>query len=62
VYGYPKAEACEVAVAAVAEWLASNELPESVIFCCFGADDTDLYRARVGAQGPAAARHPGEER
>lgn len=48
VYGYPKEEACAVAVAAVEEWIASNELPESVIFCCFGAEDAGLYRARVG--------------
>lgn len=47
VYGYPKDEACEVAVAAVAEWLAENELPESVVFCCFGADDAALYRAAL---------------
>ena len=48
VYGYPKAEACEVAVAAVDAWLASHEKPETVIFCCFGADDAALYRARLG--------------
>ena len=49
IYGYPKEEACAVAVAAVEEWLASNELPESVVFCCFGAEDMGLYRARLRA-------------
>lgn len=49
VYGYPKEEACEVAVAAVAEWLATSDLPSSVIFCCFGAADAELYRARLGS-------------
>jgi O-acetyl-ADP-ribose deacetylase (regulator of RNase III) len=47
VYGYPKAAACEVAVAAVAEWLAANDYPREVIFCCFGADDEGLYRERL---------------
>lgn len=47
IYGYPKAEACAVAVAAVEEWLAAHELPESVVFCCFGAEDAELYRGRV---------------
>lgn len=47
VYGYPKDEACAVAVAAVEEWLASHRLPESVVFCCFGAEDAELYGARL---------------
>jgi O-acetyl-ADP-ribose deacetylase len=50
VYGYPKADACEVAVSAVSEWLTSNPLPATVIFCCFGAEDAGLYRARLGGQ------------
>ena len=50
VYGYPKAEACEVAVSAVAEWLATHELPRVVTFCCFGFEDAELYRARLTAQ------------
>ena len=49
VYGYPKAEACEVAVSAVAEWLATHELPRVVTFCCFGLEDAELYRARLTA-------------
>jgi O-acetyl-ADP-ribose deacetylase len=48
VYGYPKAEACEVAFAAVSEWLTAHPLPERVTFCCFEAEDADLYRARLG--------------
>ena len=47
VYGYPKAEACEVAVAVVSEWLHSHALPETVDFCCFNAEDAALYRARL---------------
>ena len=48
VYGYPKAEACDVAVGAVTAWLAAHELPHTVTFCCFGAEDAALYRARLG--------------
>jgi O-acetyl-ADP-ribose deacetylase (regulator of RNase III) len=43
VYGYPKAAACEVAVAAVAEWLMSHALPTEVTFCCFDAENAGLY-------------------
>jgi O-acetyl-ADP-ribose deacetylase len=48
VYGYPKAEACGVAVSAVAGWLARHDLPHVVTFCCFSAQDAALYRARLG--------------
>lgn len=43
VYGYPKEEACQVAVAAVVEWLVEYDLPEAVTFCCFGEDDRLRY-------------------
>lgn len=43
VYGYPKQQACEIAVSTVADWLATSELPERAIFCCFGAEDARLY-------------------
>jgi O-acetyl-ADP-ribose deacetylase (regulator of RNase III) len=48
IYGYPKSEACEIAVATVSEWLAKNDLPREVTFCCFDAEDTELYRRRLG--------------
>jgi len=48
VYGYPKAEACKVAVEAVAGWLAVHDLPRVVTFCCFSASDAALYRPRLG--------------
>jgi O-acetyl-ADP-ribose deacetylase (regulator of RNase III) len=47
VYGYPKEEACAVAVAAVAAWLEAHDVPESVVFCCFGAEDASLYLKRL---------------
>ena len=51
VYGYPKAEACDIAVTAVSEWLTAHELPRLVTFCCYGAADAQLYRARLGIAG-----------
>jgi O-acetyl-ADP-ribose deacetylase (regulator of RNase III) len=47
VYGYPRDQACAVAVKAVSEWLAEHELPERVVFCCFSEQDASLYRARI---------------
>jgi O-acetyl-ADP-ribose deacetylase (regulator of RNase III) len=49
VYGYPKSEACAVAITTVAEWLAIHELPRTVVFCCFGDDDARWYRDRLEA-------------
>ena len=49
VYGYPKEQACDVAVRAVSGWLAAHDLPRRVTFCCFGAADAELYRRRLGA-------------
>lgn len=50
VYGYPKPEACQVAIPAVIEWLATHELPRVVTFCCFEAEDAELYRAGLGSK------------
>jgi O-acetyl-ADP-ribose deacetylase (regulator of RNase III) len=48
IYGYPKAEACDLAVSTVVEWLALHDLPRMVTFCCFESEDIALYRARMG--------------
>lgn len=47
VFGYPKAQACETAVAAVCTWLSAEQLPEKVIFCCFSKDDAAIYGQRL---------------
>lgn len=47
IYGYPKREACAIAVAAVREWLGNHELPHHVTFCCFSGDDGELYRQEL---------------
>jgi O-acetyl-ADP-ribose deacetylase (regulator of RNase III) len=49
VYGYPKAKACEIAVAEVSSWMAAHALPARVLFCCFDAEDARLYTRRLGA-------------
>jgi O-acetyl-ADP-ribose deacetylase len=56
VYGYPKAEAARVAVSTVSEF-ASDPLRE-VIFCCFGADDEQLYAALLKDPAAGAPLHP----
>jgi O-acetyl-ADP-ribose deacetylase len=47
VYGYPKDEACRIAIEAVVAWLRDHEHPERVVFCCFGPTDARLYRERL---------------
>ena len=51
VYGYPKAEACNIAVSTVQAWLTSHELPRNVVFCCFSDKDAAFYRERLSALG-----------
>jgi O-acetyl-ADP-ribose deacetylase (regulator of RNase III) len=46
-YGYPKAEACDIAVSTVADWLDAHALPESVVFCCYDGGSARLYGARL---------------
>ena len=53
-YGYPKTEACEVAVGATLAWLRDRELPQQVVFCCFEEEDAQVYRARLDAVGESA--------
>jgi len=44
IYGYPLERATRIAIATVRESLASHAGIEQVIFCCFGAEPTNLYR------------------
>jgi O-acetyl-ADP-ribose deacetylase (regulator of RNase III) len=46
-FGYPKEEACRIATEAVLRWLAQNEYPRQVTFCCYEAEDAGLYRERL---------------
>lgn len=48
-YGYPPEEACVVAVNTVADWLREHEAPARVAFCCYTADDAELYGSILAA-------------
>lgn len=48
VYGYPKAPAAQVAVAAVRAALAAHAgAIDEVVFCCFSADDLHTLQAAL---------------
>lgn len=49
VYGFPKAQAAEIAVGAVRGWQA--DLPRAVIFVCFDAETQALYQALLAGTG-----------
>ena len=44
IYGYPKHDACQIAIDTVREHLELEQSPEQVIFCCFSQEDGELYR------------------
>ncbi len=46
-YGYPKEEACEIAISEVIAWLTAHHSPRTVTFCCFAEEDAELYRRRL---------------
>ncbi len=56
IYGYPKAQAAQVAVAAVRAAVAQQGEIEQVLFCCFSAADLALLQAALDAgDDPAGA-------
>jgi O-acetyl-ADP-ribose deacetylase len=48
IYGFPRHEAANIAVATVASHLARHEFPELVIFVCFDAAAREAYRSALG--------------
>ncbi len=54
IYGFPIARASRIAVREVGSFLSLNELPLEIIFCCFGADDTGVYRDALARAGVKA--------
>ena len=50
VYGYPKAEASQIAVTEVERYLSENSSIEKVIFCCFDHDNYELYKHLINNQ------------
>jgi O-acetyl-ADP-ribose deacetylase len=51
VYGYPIDEAAQIAVHETFAFLKQNELPESVVFVCFGREIYAAYRRKLGEAG-----------
>ncbi|MCB1757829.1 MAG: O-acetyl-ADP-ribose deacetylase [Gammaproteobacteria bacterium] len=47
VYRYPKAAAAKIAVRTVSEFLATHDLPQTVIFCCFDNQAAELHRREI---------------
>lgn len=47
VYRFPREQACRIAVDAVRAFATRVSALEEVIFCCFSAEDTDLYRREL---------------
>lgn len=48
VYGYPAAQAADIAITAVREALEGNQTLEKVVFCCFSGADLSLYQRLLG--------------
>ena len=54
IYGYPVKSATTIAVDAVGRFLAGEQVPRQVIFCCFGDEAGELYRSII-LQAPESA-------
>lgn len=52
VYGYPAADAVEIAVAECAAAVARHDALERIVFCCFDAGMLELYRAALDRTTP----------
>ena len=52
-YRYPLAEAADIAVRAVRGFLAQNEYPRRVLFCCREQEVYDAYERRLAEAGRA---------
>jgi len=50
VYGYPIDEAARIAVHETLLFLGQHDLPESVVFVCFGREIYDAYQSLVSTQ------------
>lgn len=44
IFGYPKDEACRIAMDTAIAWLRENDYPRQVTFCCYEAEDAARYR------------------
>ena len=51
IYGFPADRAAVIAVKTVRDFLANSDLPEKVIFCCFGRASMDAHQAAMTETG-----------
>jgi O-acetyl-ADP-ribose deacetylase (regulator of RNase III) len=51
VYGFPADRAARIAVATARAFLAEHEMPERVIFCCFGEASAQAHRDALAETG-----------
>jgi O-acetyl-ADP-ribose deacetylase (regulator of RNase III) len=51
IYGFPVDRAARIAVATVGAFLAGHDMPERVIFCCFGQPSAEAHRAALAEAG-----------
>jgi O-acetyl-ADP-ribose deacetylase (regulator of RNase III) len=51
IYRFPPDRAARIAVSTVRAFLANSDVPERVIFCCFGEASADAHRAAMAADG-----------
>lgn len=49
VYGFPKRDAAEVAVAAVARWVDEGEGIDRIVFVCFDDENLEIYSELLGS-------------
>ena len=49
IFGYPKQEACDIAVSTIIEWLSTHDLPREITFCCFSPEDAQIYHTRLAS-------------
>jgi O-acetyl-ADP-ribose deacetylase len=49
IYGFPADRAAVIAVNTVRDFLANSDLPDRVIFCCFGKASVDAHQAAMTA-------------
>lgn len=50
IYGFPRHEAAQIAVATVVSHSTEHEFPQSVIFMCFDAATREAYREALGQE------------
>jgi O-acetyl-ADP-ribose deacetylase (regulator of RNase III) len=51
IYHYPKAEAAEVAISAVTDFLKDNDAIDEVVFVCFDEENLRLYEKLLSLRG-----------